>query len=114
MKKILLATALALSACSLPSGGPVQAPTEVPVPPVVITAVDSFSRAVDAYAAVARAAELAVRADVLTDDQLRLVRTLNNRAIELIEGGNTGLTIAQRAASLELLTKQLSSILGIK
>ncbi len=114
MKSILIASALALSACSTGLGGPVQTPTDVVAPPVVVTAVDTFSKAVDGYAAVARAAALAVRADVLTDDQLRMVRTLNNQALALIEGGIGGLTIAQRAASLELLTKQLNSILGIK
>jgi lipoprotein-anchoring transpeptidase ErfK/SrfK len=112
MKNILIAVALALSACSTAPVGPVQSPSEVSVPPVVISAVDAFSKAVDGYAAAARAAQIAVTADVLSDDQLRMVRTLNNKALELIEGGNTGLTIAQRAASLELISKQLNSILG--
>ena len=112
-KLFLIAGCLAIAAC-----GPVTALTTVAdgiqtsSDTVVLSSTKALVIATDAYTAAALAATTAVKAGHFTDDQLRMIDTLNDRALQLIKGGDTALTVAQRAAGLSLIVTQLHSIIG--
>lgn len=81
---------------------------------VILSGTKGLAIAADAYATAANLAAAAIRADTphLADDQLRLVRTLNDQAAKLLSGADTSLSLASRAASLSLIVTQLHSIIG--
>ncbi len=111
-KHIGIALALSLSACAQPiaiGGAPVAIGEDV-----LVKSTDALSIAADAYAATATVAAAAVRQGAFTDDQLRMIRTLNNHADGLLRGSDATLTQAQRAASLIATITQLKSILARK
>lgn len=113
MKKLLIsltACSLAVSACTTPSAGTsgVQATADV----VVLNGTKALVIATDAYTAAANAAAVAVKAGHLNNDQLRMIDTLNDQALAYINGADTALSVAQRAAGLSLVVTQLHSILG--
>jgi hypothetical protein len=60
------------------------------------------------YQAAAAIAEAYVRAGHATPAQLARIRMLNDRAIVLLEGGATGLTVAQRAAEVLNIVAELN------
>jgi hypothetical protein len=110
MRSLILAAALALSACT---AGTTTATNPVAVgDTVVVSATDGLSYAADAYAAAASVLTVAIKNGALSDEQLRMVRGLNNHALSLLNGADTTLTQAQRAASVLLAVKQMRSILG--
>ncbi len=109
MKKLLIAMSLALSACTAPV---LQGSPPVSANSVTLTGIDALSKAADAYAGVTLLAEKVVRQDVLNPTQLRMLRVLNNQAIDLLDGADRSLTSAQRAAGVFLIITQMHSILG--
>lgn len=62
----------------------------------------------NAYQSAAAIAEAYVRAGHATPAQLVRIRALNNRAIALLEGGASGLTVAQRAAEVLNIVAELN------
>lgn len=107
---LALAAACSLASCAVPSGQPVQtAGTSV-----IIQGSTALAIAADAYAGVANLLQSAVEEGAFSKDQLRMIDTLNDQALKLLQSSNTGLTAAQRAASLVLIVTQLRSIIGSK
>lgn len=116
MRKLTLIFAAALlPACTpLSVAGAVADGISVHADSVTLEATKALAIAADAYATAANSAAAAVRVDTphLTDDQLRLIQTLNNNAAKLLSGADSTLTVAQRAAGLSLIVTQLHSIIG--
>lgn len=79
---------------------------------VTLSGVTALTVAADAYTGVATLTEAAVRHGAFNSTQLQMINTLNDKAIGLINGANSGLSVAERAASLSLIVTQLHSILG--
>lgn len=112
-RAILVASALALSACQTPALTD-TAPAVAVGQNVLVLGTNALADAADAYTVVANAAAVAVRAGLLNNDQLVQLRDLNNRAAALLSGASTGLTTAQRAAELTAIVGQLRTIAGGK
>jgi len=112
MKRLLVIASVALlSACqttALTDTAPAIAVGEN----VLVLGTNALADAADAYTIVANSAAVAIRSGALNNDQLVKVRDLNNRALALLNGANTGLTTAQRAAELTAIVGQLRSIAG--
>jgi hypothetical protein len=112
MKKLFTAVvaALSLAACTVPTtvGEGVQTTADT----VILSSTKALVIATDAYTGVATLVTAAVNHGAFSDDQLRMISTLNNQALALIKGTDTTLTAAQRAASIGLVVTQLHSILG--
>ncbi len=120
MFKFVLAAALSLSACTTQPLVVTPAPIAAVSTPiavgenVLIKGSDALSYAADVYASTATLVEVAVRNGAFTDDQLRMIRVLNNHSINLLNGTDKSLTLAQRAASMLTAVGQLRSILARK
>jgi hypothetical protein len=119
MKKLLLAAlaAISLSGCQTAASvlnGVVSGSTPVAAvsDKVVLEGTKGLAIAADAYAGVADSVTIAVKAGHFNDDQLRMIQTLNDRALALIKGGDSTLSYAQRAAGVMLIVTQLHSIIG--
>lgn len=113
MRTLILMACVALAACE-PSTVPVESVPTPLVEKVTLEATDALRLATDGYAAAAAAATVAVKAGFGTRDQLLMIRTLNNQAYKLLNTADGSLTVAERAASLALVVKQLNSIIGRK
>lgn len=115
MRALILIAAVSLAACQ-PALPPVNSTTPAVAigDKVLVQGTNALADAADAYAVVAQAAKVAINTNIpkLTDDQVRMIRTLNNQAIGYINNANSGLTIAERAANLTLVVSQLRSIVG--
>lgn len=113
MRSLVLIACVALAACQ-PDQPPVgQLPNPV-AETITLEATDALRLATDGYAAAATAASVAVKAGFGNRDQLLMLRTLNNQAYKLLNNADSGLTVAQKAASLALVVKQINSIIGRK
>ena len=114
MRKLLAGlAALALCGCStlaavIPAGETAVATSNT----VLVDATKALAVAADAYSAVADSITVHVKAGGFNATQLQMISTLNDRALSLIKGTDTSLTVAQRAASLMTIVTQLHSILG--
>lgn len=75
---------------------------------VVMRGTQGLIVANNAYQSAAAIAEVYVRSGRATPAQLTRIRTLNNRAIVLLEGGATGLNVAQRAAEVLNIVSELN------
>lgn len=111
-KKLVIAASLALSGCLLPLGGVASPGSPISATQVTLRGSDALSKATDAYAGVSIIAAGVVRQGVLNHNQLLMLRSLNNRALVLINGANTGLSDVERASSLFLIVTQIHSIVG--
>jgi hypothetical protein len=115
MKTLLIALCLATTSCTaLTAATTIADGISVHADSVTLSGAKALAIAADAYAGVSSSIAAAVRADTphLTNGQLLMIKTLNDQAIRLIDGADTSLTVAQRAASLSLIVTQLHSILG--
>jgi predicted small secreted protein len=106
-KLIAILGAFALSACGTTNtiGEGIATHGET----VVLSASKTLTISFDAYAAAANAVATRVERGGFNEDQLRLIRTLNEQAVKLISNSVAGLTAAERAASLALIVTQLQS-----
>ncbi len=117
MFKLILVAALSLSACTTQPLVVTPAAVSTPIAVgdnVLIKGSDALSYAADIYASTAALVEAAVDNGAFTDDQLRMIRVLNNHSINLLNGTDKSLTLAQRAASVLTAVGQLRSILARK
>lgn len=120
MKKLFLlaGVALSLSGCASVGGALLSSVLTASTPvaavgdKVVFEGTKGLAVAADAYTGVTLLIKAAVTHGAFTDGQLAMIRTLNDQAIKLINGADTSLTVAERAASLGLIVTQLHSILG--
>lgn len=114
MKKLLaVLAAVSLTGCTAASAiVSAAAPIVASGDTVTLTSTKALAVAADAYAGVANSITVAVNAGHFSNDQLRMIRVLNNQALSLLSGADKTLTAAQRAAGLMLIVTQLHSILG--
>lgn len=79
---------------------------------VVMRATQGLIVANNGYQGAAAVAELYVRSGHATPAQLARIRALNDRAIFLLEHGQTGLSVAQRAAEVMNIVAELNLFKG--
>jgi hypothetical protein len=117
MRSLILIAAVSLAACQ-PTLPPVNSTTPAVAigDKVLVQGANALADAADAYSVVAATATAVIKAGVpkLTDDQVRMIRVLNNQAIGYINGADATLSVAERAANLTLVVSQLRSIVGSK
>lgn len=111
MKVLIIAASLALSGCITPIGAPTSGAAAVGET-VVLTGTHKLQLAADAYYGAATVVEAAVRNGVFNREQLLQIRSLNSRALGLLEAGNTGLSVAERSAGLFTIADELRSLVG--
>jgi hypothetical protein len=119
VKKLVLSLSLALSlsgcAAALPILGglsSVGSGISASSDKVLLEGTTALTIATDAYTGVATLVTAAVNHGAFTPTQLQMISTLNDQALKLINGADTSLSAAERAASLGLIVTQLHSILG--
>lgn len=118
MKKLILAVAVAFSLSGCAAVLPAALDTVVSITKpaaavsdkVVLEGTRGLILAHNAYQGAAALTTAAVRTKKFNNAQLDMIANLNDRALALLEGADTTLTVAERAASIMLIANQLNSI----
>lgn len=118
MKKVFLALAVAcsLSGCTALAGPVLDAAVSIAKPAatvgdkVVLEGTRGLILANNAYQGATALLIPVVKSKKLSSTQLDMIEKLNDRALALLEGADSTLSVAERAASLMLIANQLNSI----
>lgn len=111
---VAFALPLALAACGVTPALTDDRPAVASGNVVIVQGTNALADAADAYAVVANTTAAVVRTGVLPSATLIRIRDLNSQAQSILAGGQTSLSIAERAAALTGIIGQLRSLTGRK